>query len=90
MRKIRMSGSVGASGEQSPEATRPGLLPLPLQPPCCSVAPPVVMKTKSVIASVAWSSGRIARPSDCKLALTVWSVNDRLAARSRQALAIQP
>jgi len=23
MRKIRMSGSVGASGEQSPEATRP-------------------------------------------------------------------
>ena len=30
MRKIRMSGSVGASGEQSPEATRPGMLPLPL------------------------------------------------------------
>ena len=30
MRKIRMSGSVGASGEQSPEATRPGLLPPPL------------------------------------------------------------
>ena len=29
MRKIRMSGSVGASGEQSPEATRPRMLPLP-------------------------------------------------------------
>ena len=29
-------------------------------------------------------------PRDCKLALTVWFVNDRLAARSRQALAIQP
>jgi hypothetical protein len=28
MRKIRMSGSVGASGEQSPEATRPRMLPL--------------------------------------------------------------
>src|SRR5438105_3078038 len=31
MRKIRMSGSVGASGEQSPEATRPELLPPPHQ-----------------------------------------------------------
>ena len=29
MRKIRMSGSVGASGEQSPEATRPRMLLLP-------------------------------------------------------------
>ena len=31
MRKIRMSGSVGASGEQSPEATRPRMLLLPHQ-----------------------------------------------------------
>jgi hypothetical protein len=41
-----MSGSVGASGEQSPEATRPGLLPLPLKAstnwqPSLPAAPPV-------------------------------------------------
>jgi hypothetical protein len=42
MRKIRMSGSVGASGEQSPEATRPGLLLLPHILPPDGFNPPVL------------------------------------------------